>query len=343
MNTSIRNLILGGFAFAAAVSIASCGGGGGGGSASTPTGSMSLSVTDAAIDTLPETARVMITFTGVELQPQDGERVEFTFDNPKTIDLLALTGNLSEPLLGDHDSDERVTVPAGSYNWIRLAVNAQQGQLDSFVDPDGIDDSGDEVSLYIPSGDQSGLKLFAASNKVFVAENGEADFVIDFDLRNSVFLAETPGGDYRLRPTIRIVNRLEAGSIAGTATTEFVDAEKARHPESAVCAVYVFAGPESPVDDIDEGADGTDAADGPEPLSSASLEEVLDDSDPPVVTGYTFEVGFLDAGTYTLAVTCQANLENAEGLTDDDETVLFSAPIDVEVTAGDPTPAEFTL
>ena len=334
MTHPLRMLSIGGVALAAAITLASCGGGGGGGSAQT--GSLSLSITDAALDGLPETASVIVTFTGVELQPQTGDRVMFTFSEPKKINLVALTGNLSEPLLGDFDSDDRVTVPAGSYNWIRLAVDADQGEIDSYVDPDGIAESGDEVSMYIPSGAESGLKLNAASEKVIVAAGGEADFVIDFDLRRSLFLKDPTQGtdDYKLRPTIRIVNRLEVGSIAGTATKDFVDAELAKGTGTA-CAVYVFPGPASPLDDIDAGADGTDAADGPEPITSASLEAVPEGADAASATEYTYEVGFLAAGDYTLAVTCQADLDNATGDTDDDATVFFSDPLEVSLTAGE--------
>jgi len=329
MNPIYRSTLIGGAALAAAVALASCGGGGG--SASTAqTGSLSLAITDAQIAGLPDEAKVWITFDGVELKPQDGPAIQFDFNPPEVIDLLSLTGNLSEPLLVDEE------VPAGSYNWIRLKVQAARGQFDSWVDMNG--DGGvdpEDVSLFIPSGDQSGLKLNAADSKVVVAAGGQSDFTIDWDVRKSVFINDPAGlPDYRLRPVIRIVNNLEVGSISGTVTTGLV--ESLSDQDGATCAVYAFPGPLSPLDDIDDGVDGTDAADGPEPITSANLEPVVVDT---VTTEWIYTLGFLAVGDYTLGLTCDAELDLPDE--DNDDTVIFGDQAEAAVTPNTETIVDF--
>jgi len=104
----------------ASVWIAGCGGGGGGGAGSGPTepatGILNIALTDAPVD---EVSVVNVQFTGVTLKPASGDEIEFVFDTPKDFDLLTLTGGLTAELLSDTE------VPAGRYNWVRLAVNAE--------------------------------------------------------------------------------------------------------------------------------------------------------------------------------------------------------------------------
>ncbi len=335
MKPTTRNLTLGGLAFAVATALAACGGGGG--SASAQTGTLSLAITDAPIAGLPETAAIWITINGVELKPQNGEALQFDFDPPKEVDLLSLTGNLSEPLLED------VEVPADSYNWIRLKVSAARGQFDSWVDMNGdgaIDP--DDVSLFIPSGDQSGLKLNAADSKVVVTAGGQADFTIDWDARKSVFINDPAGfPDYTLRPVIRIVNNLKVGSVSGTVTTDLVDSLSDQ--PGATCAVYAFPGPFSPLDDIDDGVDGTDADDGPEPITTANLEPVPDAVSP---TSWSYTLGFLAAGDYTLGLTCDAERDlpgedNDDDHPDPDKRVIFGDQAEVSVSENTETVVPF--
>ena len=169
-------------------------GGNGGGSSA---GTLTLSVTDAPVD---DAASVVIQFTGVELHAASGERLNFTYNPPRQIDLLALNGGGSELLLDEE-------VPAGHYNWLRLQVAAENG-TDSFIEL--LD--GAVHPLRIPSGDQTGLKLVRGFD---VPAGGLADFTIEFDLRKSVHAPPGLGGDYILRPTLRIVNNTQVGSIAG--------------------------------------------------------------------------------------------------------------------------------
>lgn len=254
-----------GIAIAAAMALvlAGCGGGGGDGSSDdgTTTGSLRLSVTDGPVD---EALQVIVRFIGVEIQSQSGERLTFDFPE-KEIDLLDLQGNESELLLDEQE------VPADSYTWIRLKLPDDPGEivlLDNSVHP-----------LRIPSGSQTGLKL----NRGFtVAAGSIADFTIEFDLRKSVHYPPGLGDDYMLRPTLRLVDNLEIGSIAG-----IVDPSLLGEP-SCAAVVYVFAGLDVVPDDID----GND----PDPITSAIVD----------IDTLTYVVGFLAPGDYTVALTCNA-------------------------------------
>jgi hypothetical protein len=278
--------------------LSACGGGGGDGSG---TGTLTLSITDAPVD---GATAVVVEFTGVELKPAAGGRVVFDFDTPRQIDLLALQGNESATLL------DGVEVPAGNYNWIRLKVNAEKGTLDSYVELDGTT----RWSLFIPSGEQSGLKLVSGFT---VAQGGIADFTIDFDLRKSVHDPEGQD-DYFLRPSLRLVDNLEVGSIYGTVSESLVDDSSCTSGN----AVYLYAGHGATVDD-------TGSAN--EPLTSAPV--VLDEDS----GEYRYEIGFVAEGPYTIAFTCQA----VDDLPGQDDDVDFVGEADVDVTAGVETEHNF--
>ena len=264
------------------------------------TGQLSLKITDAPVDSADA---VVVEFTGIEIQGQ-GDRTTIDFATPKTIDLLQLTGSDSTELLPD------TTLEAGQYQWIRLKVNAERGVTDSYIDIN----SG-RFSLYVPSGAETGLQL----NRPFVvAAGGKTDFTIDFDLRKSVHLPNNGAQDYILRPTLRVVDNLVVGHIKGTVPESLVNATGC----TGSSAVYLFSGYDATVDDID--------AIDPEPITTSSVE--LDNTG-----NYSYEVGFVEAGDYSLAFTCEA--ENDDPATDD--TITFANQMNVTVTANTTATVDF--
>jgi hypothetical protein len=264
------------------------------------TGRLSLFVTDAPVD---DATAVVVEFTGVEVKPAGGEALAFDFDAPRSIDLLALSGTDSEGLL------EGVEVPAGRYEWVRLAVNAATGVEDSWIDLE----DGSRHELEIPSGAQTGLKLHSGFN---VPAGGAASFTVDFDLRKSVHPPMNEGGAYLLRPTLRIVDNAQVGAIAGTVAAALVT-------EGCEPAIYVFEGSGVTPDDVDGTA--------PEPVTTARVE--LD----PGSGQYGYTAGFLSAGEYTVAFTCDA--DDDDPATDD--TLAFSGTQPAVVTAGQTTAVSF--
>ncbi|MFP4615918.1 MAG: DUF4382 domain-containing protein [Thiohalorhabdus sp.] len=291
-------------ACAGAVLLTACAGESGGGGSDT--GDITVAVTDAPVDAAEE---VVVTFDGVTLKPADGPPVEHTFAKARSVDLLTLTGSAREKLL------EGVTVPSGPYNWMRLNVQAEQGVADSYIRME----DGSEHSLYVPSGAQTGLKLVRGFT---VPAGGEADFTVDFDLRKSV---HEPGddGDYYLRPALRLVDNAATGHLEGSVTTGYVG-ESCDSPDNGL-AVYVYEGSGVTPDDVD----GTE----PDPVTSAMAVQEEESGD------YRYEVGYLAAGSYTVAFTCDASDDDPEA----DDDIDLRDPADVEVTEGETATHDFTL
>ena len=286
------------------------------------TGTLSLNITDAPIGNLEN---VFVQFTGVTLKPADGQSIEFLFDDPdtteietKTIDLLALQGMASQPLLEDEE------IPEGQYNQIRLHVNAEfDGENDSYVVLEG----GGTEELQVPSGSQSGLKIntpftVAAGTDDIALGNDESIYTIDFNLAKSVI---NPGGQpgYFLKPVLRLVQNINTGSIAGTVDINMLDLAAGCSDDNLDTgnSVYAYSGADIAADDVGSTV---------EPLTTALVSLNND-------TGfYEYEIGYLSAGEYTVAFTCQADQE-----TEADDEIVFVGAANKTVVAGEESEQNF--
>lgn len=269
-------------------------------------GSMTLSLTDGPVDTAN---KVVVRFDSVTLKPAEGEAIKFEFEEAKNIDLLTLTGTASTPLL------DNVNLDPGKYEWIRLGVQAEKDNvMDSYIELA----DGSQKELYVPSGSNSGLKL----NKGFTVQTGGAvSYTIDFDLRKSI---TESNGDYKLRPTLRIVDNTEVGSISGTVDATLISNQCVGYVADTATnhgAVYVFTGADvTPVD-----LQGTNS----DPVTTAFVKYSE--------SSYSYEAGFLEAGDYTLAYTCS----NADDIADSAQTLTFAGTTNVTVTADGKTTHNF--
>ncbi len=279
--------------------LSACGGGSSVGSSSE--GSLTLGITDAPVD---EADAVVVSFSSIELQGP--ERRTITFDEAKVINLLDYQNGEQVLLLDDE------TLPAGEYQWIRLGVD----EADSYIEIAGM-----QYPLDIPSAAQTGLKL----NRGFtLAAAGVSNFTIDFDLRKSVH--KQGNGDYKLRPTLRIVDNLEVGSIAGVVAEDLVTAEACNNGDNNDTgnSVYLFAGTDTAAQDVQ--GNETD------PVASANVtynQESL---------AWEFKLAFVEAGDYSLAFTCDAMLDdplldNSPENLDDNAVVQFFSSANVTVVA----------
>lgn len=273
----------------------------GGSSNDSGTGTLNLSITDGAIDSAKN---VFVTFSGVEVGSQ-----QFDFDSPKTIDLLDLQGSASAPLL------EGVELEAGSYQGMRLKV-LTEGDQDSYI---VLDDSS-QHELEIPSGSTSGLKL----NRNFdISANGTVNFTIDFDLRKSITISSPNSNTptYKLRPTLRITDNSQIGHVKGAVDGTLLSNECG---ENESRAVYIFEGNDATIDD--EGSANSPVA--------SSLINYDQES-----TNYSYEIGFIDAGDYTLALTCTADLDDPES----DDDLAFVQQANVTIESKNTTTFDFVL
>jgi len=261
-----------------------------GGSSDDSSGTLNLAITDAAIDSAQS---VFVQISGVEVHSNSQGAQQFDFSEAKTIDLLNLQGSASAPLL------ESVALEAGSYQWMRLKV-VTEGDLDTYI----VLDDGSSYELNIPSGSETGLKM----NRGFdLAVNGSVDFTVDFDLRKSITAKGLKQGnpEFKLRPTLRTTDNSEIGHVNGmvdgTLLTQLCG-------DDNNYAVYIFEGSDVTADD--EGS-----------ATSPITSSLLDDQ-------YQYEIGFINAGDYTLALTCTADLDDPE--LDDDIVFVQSANVTIE-------------
>jgi hypothetical protein len=291
--------------------------GGGGGDSAGGGGSFSLSLTDAPVMDLD---KVCVTFTEVIIHPSGGGEdivvnVADGEDSPgcrdagadsKTLDLKSLGEGNSVMLVDEHP------LQGGNYSWIRLVV-----------DPDNtyvvVDEGGAELLLDCSSCDESHLKL----NRSFSIEaQGWVAFTIDFDLRKSITLSNRnkpnpQDFDYKLRPTLRIVDTAMASSFIWGF---FTDART----EPTECSVYVYEGDVAP-DDIcmttdPQGAPVDCPGDGARPYMSANVV--------PGGTDYDYRTGFLYPGLYTIALMCDYDDPDV------DDDLLFYDTTLVDAQAG---------
>jgi hypothetical protein len=317
----------------AALSMTACGGGGGGSGGNT--GTLKLGITDAPVDAADA---VVIQFSGVELKPMNGSAFSVDFAAPKTIDLLALQGTNRAMLL---DGEK---VPAGEYEWMRLKVNADPNVAgDSYVTVDGA-----QCEMRIPSGAETGLKLVRGFT---IGVGTITDFTIDFDLRKSVVrppgqhtMVESCGGQaYMLKPAMRIVDNLQVGSITGSIDATLVSQKcgsDATVSKVAPGNVYLF-GPYTSAVPVPDDVDGN-AADGADPIASAMVTSGAN--------GNRYTIGFVPAGSYVLAYTCDPDQPDVDADAVDtpagaDEIVTFTPELGTTaaVTANAATTVDFTV
>ncbi len=204
VNRCVRNARLS-LALAAFGALAACGGGGGGGG--TPSSTLNVGLTDAPTS-LAGVTSVVITVTGVDVQPTNGSAIHFQLDNPLPQDLLKLQqGNVASLVNG-------AKVPAGSYEWIRLDLDTSAGKDYVLVCADGTTTcaSPDNVPLTIPSGAETGLKIVRGFT---MPVNGAIHLVIDFNVNSSIIPIPN-SASWTMKPVLRVVQTDTVGSIAGT-------------------------------------------------------------------------------------------------------------------------------
>jgi len=281
---------------ALSASLAACGGSGGGATPAPTTGQLNLKITDAPVDGADH---VYVVFTGVELQPASGSRVNIDFPQ-REIDLLAYQNGVTVDLLRGEEA------PAGDYNWMRLKVIAVKNQLDGsrIVFPDAT------FPLYIPSGSETGLKL----NRPFrIAAGGVTRLVADFDLRKSIIKPKGQDPNYMLKPVLRLMDELQTGTLEGTVNLRAMTDEQLglngqdpRPITACQAGVYLFErsadGPAATPDDADRDAAEADDG-GSDPLLYFPLTwDGVNDN-------VSFSVAFLATGHYTAAATCNYDVD----------------------------------
>lgn len=309
MTINTRRWSLGLVAFTA-VAFAGCGGSGSGADPSSQTGFLSLGVSDGPIHSA---LHVCIEFDEIEFkQAGAGDTIVLPLDPPEKVDLLQFQGANAFPIVTNAE------MPAGDYEWMRLGVNAVRGANGGLGHSDTgvcdgeasyiVMDDGLWYNLYVPSGnpdnptaDKNRLKLVSGYT---VPTNDQVNLTLEFDLAKSITAPPGQSPDVMLRPTIRLVNNNEVGTLTGEVDPSFVE------PEGCEPSVFVFNQGVVPNgigdEEIEEGAEQPE-----DPIATAMVEA---QEQPDGSTQYHYTVGFLLTGTYNAAFTCDgATFEPAEG------------------------------
>lgn len=284
-----------------------------------PTGTLSINITDAPVDNADA---VFIHFTDATIQPANGDRIDVVITDPdddqvigRSIDLLKLTGEKSTVLFEQ-------TLPAGQYSWIRL--NVDFNPLKTFIQIDG-----ETYPLNCASCADSGLKL----NRNFdVDADNTMAFTLDFDLGKSITEAN---GNYKLRPTIRIIETAAAGNISGTVDGTLISLiDMPDNTED--CVVYIYEGSNVIPDDtyIPDTVSASIPPDYNNPLLTTPVE--LNNT-----SVYEYTAAYLPEGSYTVSLTCDA--ENDNPLEINDADVSFTGTTNATVTAGTTFTVDFSI
>lgn len=230
------------------------------------------------------------------------------------INLLEFTGNDSMMFLEDAE------IEAGQYGQLRL-VMADGSYIMTDTNSDG---ETEKVSIEVPSNE---LKLDG-----FIADaGGNLNFTVEFDLRHSM---TNPVGQehYILKPRgVRLVDNSAVGHLKGTVAegallfndTCTVAPENTEEP---VAYVYLYQG-----SDLDE-ATLADNGGAEENTPYASTAVYFDG-----VNTYDFSLGFIAAGDYTTALTCNGN-DDPEA--DDDINFFLTENVSIEASS-EPQELEF--
>lgn len=277
-----RPLLIAASAFAITLTGA-CGNNNSSDSIAPASGFLTVGLTDAPVD---DAAEVIIVVTGIELPRGPNDTINIDFETPRSVNLLEFRDGKSFNLLNGNP------LLPGEYQWLRLKIRAQENLQDG--SRIRLRD-GRQFPLFIPSGAESGLKL----NRPFtVAQGSTTRLMIDFDLRKSLVIPPGQGGNWILRPTLRLVDQLQTGSLIGTVDVSNLSTLLENSPSTCQPGIYIFKGENTLPDDMDG-----DPTDGVDPITYAPLT-------PMMVGGVAnFRMSYLEAGRYTVALTCQFGVD----------------------------------
>lgn len=190
--------------------IAACGGGG---DSDPATGTLSTSLTDSSTD---DYLAVYVTIARVDVHHDNNGSWETVASPNKTYNLLELVNGVRETL-------GLATLEAGHYTQMRLIIGdtADNGlnilskhhrYANYIIERDIVDPNYNGTPLKVPSGMNTGLKIV---NGFDININQTTELILDFDAMSSVVIAGS-GGEYLLKPTVKVLDVAECAIVNGT-------------------------------------------------------------------------------------------------------------------------------
>jgi len=179
--------------------------------AATQSGKLIIQMTDAPFPTdLLEKAEITIDQIELRQGGGDGDPFLLLSDAVGTFNLLDLVNGITAELIN-------MEVPVGEYDLIRLHITDASVELTD----------GTIFDMTVPSGTQSGLKLFV-NPSLQVAGGLTSELLLDFDVSRSFIPQgnmDTPAGieGFNFVPVIKVSNLSTAGRLAGKVTDVLAD------------------------------------------------------------------------------------------------------------------------
>lgn len=228
---------------------------------------------ELSVSGMDDISALELEIDGVDLLDEDGEN--YDIGDSQDLDLAEAFDGETLSLLSDEKLAE------GRYTGLRLSFSDSVGSL---VQDDGgtLDVEADSLSSYTDIDLEAG-------------EDDALSRIVVLELR---FSLSDPGdgGTRDLRPYLRVLDPDTTGSISGSVAADLVEDGDCRQGRDAAqgLAVYAFEGEDVEPVDFLSGRDG--------PVASTPVRASGD--------GYVYDFAYLEPGTYTLALSCDADGED---------------------------------
>lgn len=160
---------------------------------------------------------------GDENNKEEGNSFVVLMEEDRDVNLINLTNGVTENLAD-------IDVPAGSYDLIRIYVKGVNVVLKD----------GSIYDLKVPSGEQTGIKVFIKPS-IVVSGELSSDLLLDFDVSRS-FIAKgniksiSGINGFNFKPVIKACNISTAGTLSGLVST--LEGEEAIGLEGALVSVF---------------------------------------------------------------------------------------------------------
>ncbi|MDF2176722.1 DUF4382 domain-containing protein [Aliiglaciecola sp. CAU 1673] len=274
----------------------------------------SLGVSDAPVD---DALAVVVYFDEVELIG-NADPIRFTVSDgnggPRMVDLLTVQGSNFASLVSNEE------IPLGEYTQLRLSV----------TDASYIEMEQGTFPLKVPSGE---LKLDGFT----ALANVTAAYTVEFVLRKSLVDPKGQPSIFLKPRGVRLVANAEVGVLEGTVAESLVldpsCSEKADPLEGN--AIYLFEGTGLGFTNL---GDDADAPVDPNEISPFSVAEVKYNEDS---ASYQYQMGYVPQGSYTLAFTCHAAVDEPETDEGTEQGFAFLTAKEANVSAQQTTVVDF--
>ena len=238
----------------------------------------------------PQVSSVPVDIAGVEFQRADGGTEKLEFTSSLQTDLIDVMDDNALRLFTDESLSE------GSYTGVRLLVDENEEAEVFRID-------GTRFPLLVAEGAYTPVEINVTED-----ESTRESLALTLDLRRSLSF-DPDNNEYTLTPALRAVRADEAGQVGGTIATACPSGTSMQTGG----AVYLFEGEDIEADDI--GGAGED------PYATTTVFTDF--------TQFTYDLRFLPPGDYTLALTCNGNIDEPGS----DEDIEFIRTANVSVDA----------